>query len=202
MTIHPEFSRRIPVSRIGLGGLEQTIEASSAECRALAERLQLPAVASFSCRFLLAPPRRRQVMAEAELRAEVTQVCVVSLEPFEATVSERFTLRFVPETAADKIAARTGDDTGADALQDHDIDPSLPDELTYADDAIDIGEAASEQLALALDPYPRMPGIALPEFDGAPPADGEPAEASADLPHPFAALARLRGGPRSGGSKD
>jgi uncharacterized metal-binding protein YceD (DUF177 family) len=182
--IRPEFSRRIPVGRIGAGGLEQVIEASSDECRMLAERLQLPAVASLSCRFLLTPPLHGQVAAEGELRAEVTQVCVVSLEPFETTVAERFTLRFVPEQAGDLAA-------------EDDIDPASPDELAYAGDAIDIGEAASEQLALALDPYPRMPGIALPQASGEMAQPAAPDQGS-ERPHPFAALARLRGGPRSG----
>lgn len=195
-TIRPEFSRRIPVSRIGPGGMEQVIEASSAECRALAERLRLPAVASLTCRFRLSAPLHGQVAAEADLRAEVTQHCVVSLEPFEATVGERFALRFVPAGLEDAASEDAGED---------DIDPSSPDELAYAGDAIDIGEAAAEQLALALDPYPRMPGLPMPDIAWT--ADGEAAKAAgglsdeaAEAPHPFAALARLRGGPRSGGA--
>jgi hypothetical protein len=221
MTItRPELSRRIPVSRIGAAGMEQTIEATAAECRALAGRLQLPAIASLTCHFHLLPPLRGQVAVEAELRAELTRICVVSLEPFETVVAERFTLRFVPEGA-----------------EQDDIDPESPDEVPYAGDFIDIGEAAAEQLALALDPYPRMPGIELPEDVGPEdvgpedvgpedvgpedvgPEDVGPEEAgagpdraagqsakgrskadrdTADRPHPFAALARLRGGPQSG----
>ena len=130
MTPRAEFSRRIPVGRIGAGGLKQEVEASAAECRALAQRLQLPAVAALTCRFRLSQPVAGQVAAEAELRAEVTQLCVVSLEPFEAVVGERFTLRFVPEGA-----------------EEDDIDPESPDEVGYAGDAIDLGEAAAEQLA-------------------------------------------------------
>lgn len=193
MIVPPEFSRRIPIGRIGSSGIEQTIEASSQECRAVAGRLQLPAVASFSCRFALSPARQGKIVAEAELRAEVTQTCVVSLEPFEATVSERFTLHFVPESGTPEGRMPDGDEL--------DIDPTLPDELVYAGDVLDLGEAATEQLALALDPYPRMPGIALPDLDDAAPVGLKPEEASSDPPHPFAALARLRGGPRSGGSQ-
>ena len=203
MTTHrPEFSRRIPVSRIGTNGIEHRIEASAAECQALAERLQLPAVASFTSIFRLAAPVRGQIAADAELRAEITQICVVSLEAFEATVSERFTLRFVPEGA-----------------EEAEIDPASTDEFGYAGDSIDIGEAASEQLALALDPYPRMPGVVLPHeaemtmassaaVDPDAPAglrkaapEGVPGgtpEEEARPPHPFAALARLRGGSGSG----
>ena len=138
MTPRAEFSRRIPVGRIGAGGLKQEVEASAAECRALAQRLQLPAVASLTCRFRLSPPLAGQVAAEAQLRAEVTQLCVVSLEPFEAVVGERFTLRFVPEGA-----------------EEDDIDPESPDEVAYAADAIDLVEAAAEQLAFALDDHAR-----------------------------------------------
>ncbi len=176
MTAHrPELSRRVPLGRIGAGGLEQDVEASPAECRALAQRLQLPAVASLTCRFRLSPPLAGQVAAEAALCAEVTQLCVVSLEPFEAVVSERFALRFVPEGA-----------------EEEDIDPEAPDEIVYLGDAIDLGETAAEQLALALDPYPRMPGLA-PPLPPEPPAEAEP-----ERPNPFAALARLGRGTGSG----
>jgi uncharacterized metal-binding protein YceD (DUF177 family) len=178
--IRPEFSRRIPVSRIGAAGTEQVIEANAAELRALSERLQLPAIASLFCRFHLQPPLRGHIAAEAELRAELTQICVVTLDPFESTVAERFALRFVPEGS-----------------EKDDMDPETPDEVPYDGDTIDIGEAAAEQLALALDPYPRKPGVALPQ-------EAEPQEAgetsSSDKPNPFAALARLRGSPISGNS--
>ena len=175
MTInHPELSRRISVNRIGAGGMEQTIEADAGERRALAIRLRIPSIASFSCHFRLSPPLRGQVSAEAELRAEITQLCVVSLEPFEATVRERFALRFVPE-----------------GVEEDEIDPEALDELPFSGDMIDLGETASEQLALALDPYPRMPGIVLP------PEIGVSDDAGPEPASPFAALGRLHDAKRS-----
>ena len=177
----PEFSRRVPLHRIGAHGLDQDIEANEAERSALAVRLKLPAVVSLRCRYRLAAPVGGLVEAEGELRAEVTQVCVVTLEPFEAVVAERFTLRFVPE-----------------GTEDDGLDPEAPDELPYMDGVIDLGETAAEQLALGLDPYPRRPG--LPPL--APVLADEGAEAGAEPEatgrvHPFAALARR--GPGSGG---
>ena len=171
-TVQPEFCRRIPTGRIGAAGLEQTIEADAGERAALASRLRIPAIASFTCRFVLAAPRQGQIGAEAELRAELTRTCVVSLEPFETTVRERFALRFVPE-----------------GLEQDDPDPDSLDELPYAGDMIDLGETAAEQLALALDPYPRMPGVALPPEGDLPDDAQAPARINA-----FAALAALRGG--------
>ncbi len=78
-------------------------------------------------------------------------------------VEESFQVRFVP----------SGEETD-------DIDPDADDEVGYEGNQIDLGEAAAEQLALALDPYPRMPDADLPE-----------AEADVDL-HPFGGLAGLR----------
>ena len=67
------------------------------------------------------------------------------------------------------------------AQESDDADPEALDEIPYADGMLDLGEAAAEQLALALDPYPRAPGAALPEI-----AD------EAEAHRPFAALASLR----------
>ena len=50
---------------------------------------------------------------------------------------------------------------------------------------VDVGEAVTQHLALALDPYPRAEGVAL--------SDVWHAEPDADS-HPFAKLARLRNG--------
>lgn len=119
------------------------VEATAAECAALALRLRIPAVLALSCRFTL----RRQgdvIEAEGTLDAEVVQDCVVSLEPVTQRVADRFTVRFVPA-----------------GLETDDIDPESPDELPYEGGLLDLGEAAAEQLALSLDPYPRCPGASL-----------------------------------------
>nr|WP_321983096.1 DUF177 domain-containing protein [uncultured Lichenicoccus sp.] len=182
----PEFSRPLPLTRIGAHGLDQEIEASEVERRALAARLQIPAVISLHCRYRLSAPVGGVIEAEGELRAEVTQECVVTLEPFEAVVLDRFRLRFVP--------AGTEDDN---------VDPEAPDELPYVDGMIDLGETAAEQLALGLDPYPRRPGLPSLGSDLSDAASGAADDPDADAfgngrVHPFAALARRRHRPGGG----
>ena len=148
---------------MGAHGLDLTLEASAPECAALAVRMKLPVVHALSCQFHLIRESRDVVLARGYLRARITQTCVVSLEDFEATVEESFQVRFVP----------SGDESD-------EIDPETDDEIPFEGNQIDLGEAAAEQLGLALDPYPRMPGAELPETE-------------ADIqPHPFAALAGLR----------
>jgi uncharacterized metal-binding protein YceD (DUF177 family) len=162
--VTPELSRLLPLTRIGPNGLDQRVEATAAECAALAERMQLPAVHTLTCDFQLRRPDETTVLARARLSARVVQTCVVSAEDFEVEVTEDFRVRFVP----------AGEET-------EELDPDADDEIPYEGTSIDLGEAAAEQLGLALDPYPRMPGAGLPE--------PEPEEE----PHPFAALSALRG---------
>jgi uncharacterized metal-binding protein YceD (DUF177 family) len=159
----PELHRPVPIVRIGPQGFDLLVEATPTECIALAERMQIPAVHALSCQFHLRPEGASVVVAHGRLLARVVQTCIVSLEDFEATVDEPFRVRFVPA-----------------GTESDDADPESDDEIPYEGDSLDLGEAAAEQLALALDPYPRMPDAALPEVDADPDA------------HPFAALAALR----------
>jgi uncharacterized metal-binding protein YceD (DUF177 family) len=158
----PEFHRPVSLDRIGPHGLDITVEAGPAECAALTVRMGLPAVLSVSCVFHLIRESRDKVCARGVLRATVTQTCVVSLETFDTSIEEVFQVRFVP----------SGEESD-------DIDPDADDEIPFEGNLIDLGELAAEQLGLALDPYPRMPGAELEAFAE------DPDE------HPFAALRRL-----------
>ncbi|MDE2335382.1 MAG: DUF177 domain-containing protein [Rhodospirillales bacterium] len=138
----PEFSRP---ERMARPPEEVRVEANAAECAALARRFGLPAIAALACRFRLAAAAKGAVRAEGELAAVVSQVCVVTGEVFETPVAERFVVRFVPA-----------------GTEDPEPDLADDDEIPCAGETMDLGEAAAEQLALALDPYPRAPGVARP----------------------------------------
>jgi hypothetical protein len=161
----PELHRPLAIDRIGPAGTDVTVEATDQECHALAARMNLPAIRALRCRLHLEPATEEAMVAVyGHLVAVVVRTCVVSLEDFEATVEERFQVRFVP----------SGTETDSD-------DPESIDEIPYEGRLIDLGKAAAEQLGLALDPYPRMPGATLFGEDDATPGG------------PFAALAALRG---------
>ncbi len=143
----PELSRPIPISRLGVG-LDITVEAREDERAALARRMGLEAIHALTCHFDLQPLEAARIAALGKLRARVRQLCVLSLEPFDADIAEDFRIVFVPDGSA------SGD-----------FDPDADDELPYDGRMIDIGEAASEQLALALDPFPRRPGSTMPDVE-------------------------------------
>ncbi len=156
-----EFHRPFAADRISPGGSAQEVTATAAECAALALRLAIPAVLSLGCRFHLRRMEGGRIAASGELRARLVRDCVVTLEPFEAAIAESFRIVFVP----------------AEAIEER-LDLEADDEVPYEAGAIDLGEAAVEQVALTLDPYPRRPGAALPEA------------AAEEAPSPFAVLAR------------
>ncbi len=140
-----ELSRPFPVDRTG-EGIRFDVEAKPAEREAVARRMGLVSIASLTCSFELKREPGHVMRANGALRADVVQTCVVTLEPFEAVVAEDFTVRFVPE-----------------GQESEEVDIESEDEVPYAGGVIDLGEATSEQLALALDPFPRRPGAELPE---------------------------------------
>lgn len=141
----PEFCRKLAVERIGPTRHDITVEANPGELAALATRLHLPAVSALTCRFRLRPAQTGTFVAEGWLDAIVTQTCVVSLDDFQAPVSDHFVVRLVPAGS-----------------ESDEIDPDSPDEIPYGGGTIDLGEIAAEQLALVLDPWPRKPDATLP----------------------------------------
>ena len=172
MTTEALFSRPVRVEALPKDGLAQTIEANPAERAALAALNGLPDIAKLTATFLLRRAGRGGVRVTGTVHAEVTQTCVVSLEPFEATLDEPVDVRFAPP--AEEGAARRGASLGATETILFDGEDA-PDPIV--DGRIDLGALAAEFMALGLDPYPRKPGAAF-----APPAQAGSADS------PFEAL--------------
>jgi hypothetical protein len=161
------FTRTIRAGHIKEAAQEHVVVADEAAREALARLYGLEGIALLRGAFVLRHEQGGAIAATLAMQARVTQTCVVTLEPFETRIDERSTLRFVP--------ARTLPEG-----EEEELDPETlegPDEIPYTNDMIDLGAALAEQLALALDPYPRKPGAELPEE-----YRGEPE-------NPFAALA-------------
>jgi uncharacterized metal-binding protein YceD (DUF177 family) len=160
----PEFSRPLRVAGVPPAGQRLRLEATPAECAALAARLGVPAVHMLAATLTLRPDRADGIAVDGMLEARVTQECVVTLEPVEQAVSEPLALRILPEGQAPSD------------------DPDAEDEVEVQGGMAELGEVLAQLLALALDPYPRAPGAELPE------------SARAEPESPFAGLARLKRG--------
>jgi uncharacterized metal-binding protein YceD (DUF177 family) len=138
----PEFSRPIELARISKLGSHEKLSADAKECTALAQRLFLPAIHSLAAELKAKPWRGGGLKVSGELKADLDQKSVVSLEVFRSTVVfpvERYFLN-VPASA--------------DIESEEDIDPIV-------NGIVDLGEVVAETLALELDPYPRKAGEAF-----------------------------------------
>jgi uncharacterized metal-binding protein YceD (DUF177 family) len=168
----PEFSRHQILTDPPQAGVEDRLEASTAECAALAERFGIEALKHFSARFTRKPYPGGGLLISGWIKAEPVQLCIVSLEPVTERLDKPFTLVVLPPDGA---------------LSE---DPDGPDEI-QADVTghFDLGEALAEELSLSLNAYPRKAGAYLPL---APEEAVEDAEAPPR--NPFAKLATLRGG--------
>lgn len=157
-----EFSRPLPLGLVGPEGRSETLTASPAERQALARRFGILGIDALEVRFRLEPEADGAIRAAGHLEASLVQECVVTLEPVPQCVVDEFVLRLLP---AGRAAAYGPEDL---------------DEIETEQDVADLGEVAAEQLALAIDPYPRAPGAELP------------AELQSEAEGAFAALAALR----------
>jgi hypothetical protein len=171
MTEGRPFSRVVRVDAIPPDGQTVTIEAAPAEREALASSYDLPAVAALTATLRLEPWGRGGAHVTGAVHGALTQICVVSLEPFPATVDEAVDVRFAPEAAAEP-RPQPAKETTLSLAEEDEPDPVI-------DGKIDLGALTAEFFALGLDPYPRKPGVTF-----------EQSTESAPVDSPFSALAK------------
>lgn len=174
MTAKPEtreFSRLIDLDRVAESEVVHEIVATAEERSALAKRFELLAIDRLEARIRLRRTRgRAELRLSGEIKAEVTQACVVTLAPVQGTANGEFTVLYGTAPPASDVEI----DPEGDALWE-----PLP------EGPLDVGELVAQEMALALDPYPRAPGAVLDPGWNPPPAPEEKV-------NPFAALAKLR----------
>lgn len=140
----PEWSRPERLDAIGERDKPVHIEADEGERIALARRFELKAVERLAADLVV----RRDaagVLVTGRVRGDVVQACAVTDEPVPAVVDEEVALRFVEALDGEEEV-----ELSADAM----------DVVVIEGGAIDLGEAAAETMALALDPFPRSPNAA------------------------------------------
>lgn len=136
-----EFSRPIPIETIGAGAASHSVEASAEECAALARRFGLVAMDGLSAEADILRDGTA-VYAKGLARAQVKQSCVVTGDAVSSRIEAEFDLRFLPETAPP-------------SEEEIELSADECETMAYTGGAIDIGEAAAQTVALALDPFPR-----------------------------------------------
>ena len=163
-----EFSRLIDLRQLVLEPLH--VEATEAECAALAKRFDLVAVKRLTAEVTIAQDRNK-IIAKGRLEADIVQSCAISGEDLPVRIAESLNLRFVP--------------VGAERRPDEEVELALDDldEIEFGGTSIDLGEALAQSMALAIDPFAEGPDADRVRHEA-----GLLDEGSAG---PFAALAKL-----------
>ncbi|WP_027057279.1 YceD family protein [Mesorhizobium loti] len=143
------------VARLPHKGLPVVIEADAAQRAALAEAHGLLSVEAYRAELLVVSWKRNGVKVSGRVEADITQACIVTLDPVQAHIDEPVEALLLPE---DSKLGRQGFEGGGEILLDAD-GPDSPE--TFSGDIIDVGALAEQFFGLAIDPYPRRPGASL-----------------------------------------
>lgn len=166
------FSCRLNLDKVH-DGTRIDLIATDAERDAIARRLGLVALDRLAAHCALDHQGSGStIRARGRIKASLTQSCVASGEPLPAFVDEAFELNFQPEPT------RVPDD-------EIELSGDELDVIFHDGQAIELGEAIADTLAVSLDPYPRGPNAEV--------ALQEAGVISEEQAGPFAALAALKG---------
>jgi uncharacterized metal-binding protein YceD (DUF177 family) len=169
----PLISRRLPAVSIPKAGKTVRLEADAAALANIASHLGLASCERIVADFTLVPARGDGLHVTGTMQAAVHQTCIISLDAFPVEVREDIDVRYAPPEKLGPVSKAEIERT----LDDE--DPPEP----LDSGCVDLWALAIDHLAVALDPYPRKPGVALPDNRD-----------SLATESPFAALASLRTG--------
>jgi hypothetical protein len=173
------FHRPLRTRDIPARGLSRLIEATAEECAAVAAATGLTAVSDLRADIRVELHANERYDLTGSVTATITQVCVVTLEPFESTVTQPIAISFSDQPSQTVPSQHRAVDID---VFDPDEQPDPPDPVV--NNTIDLGAVAVEFLTLALDFYPKKPGVEFADVTVGEPGPLEPSS--------FAALERLK----------
>jgi uncharacterized metal-binding protein YceD (DUF177 family) len=178
-----ELEWPVNVAVLPSSGFRLKLEPDDAERSRLAATAGIPSVDSMVAELVFTRWRKNGVEVRGRIDADVTQECVVTLEPVAGKVEEEIDRIFLPEGS--KLAKPRLSDDGELLLDPDGRDaPEI-----FTGETLDAWEIVIEHFLLGLDPFPRAEGAGELEWST---EAGENAEK--DQENPFSVLARLRNG--------
>jgi uncharacterized metal-binding protein YceD (DUF177 family) len=164
MLLTPEWSHRVEVATLPDGETRKHIEASEQECRDLARRLKITSVEDLKADLVIHHKRGgRSVYVSGSVHGKVTQPCTVTLADTLQVIDETFEAWYADSDAAISLARVRQDKMSRHAEAEVPILEEKDDPEPIVEGKIDLGELASQYLALAIDLFPRAEGVPEPE---------------------------------------
>lgn len=167
------ISHPYELGRLSQAGDEVTIAPTQEELVRIAAWADLERIETMNMRIELEKISPTRFAYSAHLVADIVQSCVVTLEPVRSHVDRTFERDLVLTPPSGQVARQIEIDVTA-------VDEDGREEIASL--RYDLAVPVLEELVLAIDPYPRAPGVAF-----------EAPQDDADSPvHPFAALKQLK----------
>jgi uncharacterized metal-binding protein YceD (DUF177 family) len=169
------FTHSYNLARLGNAGDEVHVSADPAQRAAIAQWADLLGIEKWDARVQIKKRESNRYGLDFHLVADVVQSCVASLEPVPGHIERSFNREFVFVGASRHRPAPAESEAVLDLTQEEG-----PEEIDSLH--VDLAAPMLEEFTLALDPYPRRPGV---EFT-------PQTEASGGVESPFAALKALK----------
>jgi uncharacterized metal-binding protein YceD (DUF177 family) len=148
----PILDAVIRIDRLPVAGRELEVTPDAAALAAMAEQLGISAVERFHA-VLTAVRFRGGIRVQGGLTARIVQPSVVTFEPVSQDIDEAVDRVFLPEPDKGYKTA-----PGAEVFVDLE-EEDFPDYIDGPE--VDLSDLLIETLALAIEPYPRLPGESL-----------------------------------------
>ncbi|GAA0783137.1 DUF177 domain-containing protein [Roseibium denhamense] len=178
------YSNKVTAASVVDADVKRTFEPDAKDRQKIADAYELNAIPALCADLILKPYRKNGLRVVGTVKATLNQTCVVSLEPFDSDLVLDIDRTFEAHSSRPR-KIRDLNEEGEIEIDLESLDP--PDVMM--DGVLDVGAVICEELALALDSFPRKPGA---EFEGGDEADAYETSPKTEVPSAFAALAALK----------
>lgn len=158
--LNPEWSYPVAVEDIPSTGLRLTLAPKAEEKEAIAERLGILTLGALSADLELSREKGGHVIhVVGRFTADITQECVVSLEPVTSHIDDAFDAWFADHSQVIPFAKAQHEMLSKKEMVDLPMLEEEEDPEPIVDGKIDLGEVVVQYLSLAVNPYPHKDGV-------------------------------------------
>lgn len=168
----PQFSYPFDLSSVSQAGHQETVEVPPSACRTIAAAYGIDGIEDFTASFRLTRVSRNEFALKGHFSAVVLQTCILTLKPMRTLTEADFERRY------DIVAPRTLKQESSKTI----VELESEERETLQGTSLDLAVPLLEELSLAIDPYPKLPGARF--------AGGSPENSARESP--FAVLRTLK----------
>lgn len=151
MTHTLPFSYPFDLSSLSRGGSEEAFEVPEAACRVIAQTYEVNGIEEFTAQFRLTRLSKNEYALAGHFAATILQTCIVTLKPLRTFTEQDFKRRY--DIAPHNAPKREGSSAN--------VELESEDRETLRGTTLDLVVPLLEELSLAINPYPRIPGAVL-----------------------------------------